>query len=189
MALKPLNDRIIIEPSEAETRTASGLVLPDSAQEKPQRGRVLAVGPGKRLDNGTLSVPDVTVGDTVLYGKYAGTEVKLAGKDYVILRAEDVLGILMGEGKSAKKSGAKPAKSTAKAKPTAPKTKPASKAKHAAKAKPATKTKPVALKAKVGAKTKPAKKVTAAAKPKAVKPKATKPAQLKAKKVGKKGKK
>lgn len=119
MALKPLNDRIIVEPSEAETRTASGLVLPDSAQEKPQRGRVIAVGPGKRLDNGTLAVPDVSAGDTVLYGKYSGTEVKLAGKDYVILRAEDVLGILVGEGAS-KKVAAKPAKPAPKQKPAAP---------------------------------------------------------------------
>ena len=189
MALKPLNDRIIIEPSEAETRTASGLVLPDSAQEKPQRGRVLAVGPGKRLDNGTLSVPDVSVGDTVLYGKYAGTEVKLAGKDYVILRAEDVLGILMGDGKSQKKSEAKPAKPAAKAK-SAPKPKSAPKAKPAApKAKPAVKAKPAAAKAKGAGKSKPAKKATVAAKPKAAKPKPSKPAQAKAKKAGKKGKK
>ena len=190
MALKPLNDRIIIEPSEAETRTASGLVLPDSAQEKPQRGRVLAVGPGKRLDNGTLSVPDVSVGDTVLYGKYAGTEVKLSGKDYVILRAEDVLGILMGEGKSPKKSDAKPAKTAAKAKP-APKAKSGPKAKPAAskKVKRAVKAKPAAPKAKAPAKAKPAKKATAAVKPKAAKPKATKPATAKTKKAGKKGKK
>jgi chaperonin GroES len=96
MALKPLNDRIVVTPAEAETRTASGLVLPDSAQEKPQRGQVLAVGPGKRLDNGTLVRPDVSVGDTVLYGKYSGTEVKLQGHEYVILRADDVLGIIEG---------------------------------------------------------------------------------------------
>ena len=112
MALKPLNDRIIVTPAEAETRTASGLVLPDSAQEKPQRGKVIAVGPGKRLDNGTLVRPDVNVGDSVLYGKYSGTEVRLAGEDYVILRAEDVLGIVVGGAapKTTKPAKAIPAK-------------------------------------------------------------------------------
>ena len=190
MALKPLNDRIIIEPSEAETRTASGLVLPDSAQEKPQRGRVLAVGPGKRLENGTLSVPDVSVGDTVLYGKYAGTEVKLAGKDYVILRAEDVLGVLMG-GAPSKKMAAKPTKPVAKS-PARPR-KEATKKKAAPKAKPAPKSAPKA-KPKAAAKGKSAAKAKPAAKPQAAgkaKPGATpkaKPA-AKAKKTAKKGKK
>ena len=138
MALKPLNDRIIVEPSEAETKTASGLVLPDSAQEKPQRGRVLAVGPGKRLDNGTMAVPDVSVGDVVLYGKYSGTEVKLGGTDYVILRAEDVLGVLVGEAKPVKKAATKPAKkeAPAKSKPAKATAKPAAKASKKGKAAP-----------------------------------------------------
>jgi chaperonin GroES len=150
MSLKPLNDRIIVEPSEAETRTASGLVLPDSAQEKPQKGKVLAVGPGKRLDNGSLAKPDVSVGDVILYGKYSGTEVKLAGKEYVILRAEDVLGILVGEKAAAKTVRAKlpakqkPARSKPGVKPKA--AKPAKSAKAAAAkpkpAKKATKAKP-----------------------------------------------
>ena len=96
MALKPLHDRIIVEPSTAETTTASGIILPDSAQEKPQRGKVLAVGPGKVLDTGKLSQMDVKPGDTVLYGKYAGTEIKLEGKDYVIIRQEDVLAVVEG---------------------------------------------------------------------------------------------
>ncbi len=96
MNLKPLHDRIIIEAAEKETKTASGLILPDSAQEKPLRGTVIAVGPGKMMDSGTLSTMDVKVGDMVLYGKYAGTEVTVEGKDVVILRADDVLAILEG---------------------------------------------------------------------------------------------
>lgn len=95
MNLKPLHDRVIVEASAKEERTASGILLPDSAQEKPQRGTVLAVGPGKRLDNGKLAEIDVKTGETVLYGKYAGTEVTVDGKDYVILRAEDILGVVM----------------------------------------------------------------------------------------------
>lgn len=96
MALKPLQDRIIVEPSAAETTTSSGIILPDSAQEKPQRGKVLAVGPGKMLDTGKLSQMDIKVGETVLYGKYSGTEIKLSGVDYVILRQEDVLAVVEG---------------------------------------------------------------------------------------------
>jgi chaperonin GroES len=96
MNLKPLNDRIIIEPAAKEEVTAGGIILPDSAQEKPLKGTVLAVGPGKRLDNGKLAEVDVKVGETVLYGKYSGTEVTVAGKDYVILRAEDVLAVVSG---------------------------------------------------------------------------------------------
>jgi chaperonin GroES len=94
--IQPLHDRIIIEAASKEDRTAGGIILPDSAQEKPQRGTVVAVGPGKRLDSGTLAPVDVKTGDTVLYGKYAGTEVSVGGKDYVILRAEDVLAVLEG---------------------------------------------------------------------------------------------
>lgn len=114
MGLKPLNDRIVVEPSEAETKTASGIILPDSAQEKPQRGVVLAVGPGKLLDSGKVATIGVKVGETVLYGKYSGTEVKLSGKDYVILRQEDVLAVLEGSSKSA--AAKKPAKAVKKGK-------------------------------------------------------------------------
>ena len=96
MALQPLQDRIVIEAAPKEEKTASGIILPDSAQEKPLRGTVLAVGPGKRLDSGQLAPVDVKVGDTVLYGKYSGTEVNVEGKDYIILRAEDVLAVLEG---------------------------------------------------------------------------------------------
>ena len=95
MAIQPLHDRIIVEAAAKEEKSAGGIILPDTAQEKPQRGKVLAVGPGKRLDSGQLAPLDVNVGDTVLYGKYGGTEVKVDGKDYIILRAEDVLGVLV----------------------------------------------------------------------------------------------
>ena len=94
MTLKPLHDRIIVEAAAKEEKSAGGIILPDAAQEKPQRGAVLAVGPGKRLDSGKLAEIDLKVGDTVLYGKYSGTEVTVSGKDYTILRAEDVLAIL-----------------------------------------------------------------------------------------------
>lgn len=96
MTLTPLHDRIVVEAAPKEEKTASGILLPDTAQEKPQRGKVLAVGPGKRLDSGQLAPVDVSVGDTVLYGKYAGTEVTVSGKDYVILRAEDILAVVVG---------------------------------------------------------------------------------------------
>lgn len=97
MNLTPLHDRIIVEAAAKEERTAGGIILPDNAQEKPQRGSVLAVGPGKRQDSGKLAPMDVKVGDVVLYGKYSGTEVTVGGKDYTILRAEDVLAVLEGQ--------------------------------------------------------------------------------------------
>ncbi|MEQ1934267.1 MAG: co-chaperone GroES [Fimbriimonadaceae bacterium] len=103
MNLKPLNDRIIVEAASKEEKTAGGIILPDAAQEKPLKGTVLAVGPGKRLDSGTLAPIDVAVGDTVIYGKYAGTEVTVSGKEYIILRADDVLGVLTKELAGAKK--------------------------------------------------------------------------------------
>jgi len=89
--LKPLDDRIVVEPVEAEEKTAGGIVLPDTAKEKPQRGKVLAVGPGKLLDNGKRSDVSVAVGDEVIYGKYAGTDIELDGRDIKILRESDVL--------------------------------------------------------------------------------------------------
>lgn len=96
MSIQPLHDRIVVEPAAKEEKTASGIILPDSAQEKPQRGTVIAAGPGKRLDSGQLAPTGVSIGDVVLYGKYGGTEVKVDGKDVVILRAEDVLAVLEG---------------------------------------------------------------------------------------------
>ena len=97
MAIQPLHDRIIVKAAEKEQKTASGIILPDSAQEKPQRGQVIGVGPGKRLDSGALAPIDVKVGDTVLYGKYGGTEVRVDGEDVIILRADDILGVVVGE--------------------------------------------------------------------------------------------
>jgi chaperonin GroES len=94
MNLKPLGDRLIVEPIEQEEMTASGIVLPETAKEKPMQGKVLAAGPGGRKDDGSRIVMDVNVGDTVLYAKYAGTEVKLDGKKYLILRETDVLAVL-----------------------------------------------------------------------------------------------
>ncbi|HLK14922.1 MAG TPA: co-chaperone GroES [Fimbriimonadaceae bacterium] len=97
MNLKPLHDRIIVEAAPKEEKSSGGIILPDSAQEKPQRGTVLAVGPGKRLDSGQLAPVDVKVGDVVLYGKYGGTEVTVGGTDYVILRADDILAVTTAE--------------------------------------------------------------------------------------------
>jgi chaperonin GroES len=92
--LKPLGDRIVVKALEAETTSAGGIVLPDTAKEKPQRGEVLAVGPGKLLDNGQRSTIDVKVGDKVVYSKYGGTEIKIGGEEVIILRGDDILGIL-----------------------------------------------------------------------------------------------
>ncbi len=95
MNLKPLDDRIVVKPNEAETQTASGLVIPDTAKEKPQQGAVLAVGPGKRSDSTGEIIPlGINVGDIVLYSKYGGTEVTIAGEDVLVLNARDVLAIV-----------------------------------------------------------------------------------------------
>ena len=95
VSIKPLEDRIVVKPLDAEQTTASGLVIPDTAKEKPQEGEVLAVGPGRFDDDGEKRIPlDVKVGDTVLYSKYGGTEVKYSGEEYLILSARDVLAIV-----------------------------------------------------------------------------------------------
>ena len=92
MALQPLDDRIVVKPGESEETTASGLVIPDTAKEKPQQGEVIAVGPGKRSEQTGEVIPvGVSVGDTVLYSKYGGTEVKVDGEDLLVLRESDVL--------------------------------------------------------------------------------------------------
>jgi len=93
MAVKPLDDRILVKQSDAEEMTAGGIVLPDTAKEKPQRGVVKAVGPGKMLDSGKRAKPGVKKGDEVFYAKYGGTEVKIDGQDYVILRESDLLAV------------------------------------------------------------------------------------------------
>ena len=92
--LKPLADRLVVEPREREEQTPSGLVLPETAKEKPQEGGVLSVGPGRRDENGKRIEMDVAVGDTVLFAKYAGTEVKIDGKKLLILKESDVLAII-----------------------------------------------------------------------------------------------
>lgn len=93
-SIRPLHDRIIVKRSEPETRTASGIVIPDSAGEKPEQGEVLAVGPGKRNDQGERITPDVKAGDRVLFGKYSGQTVKLGGDEVLVLKEDDVLGIV-----------------------------------------------------------------------------------------------
>ena len=94
MNLKPLGDRLIVEPIEQEEMTASGIVLPETAKEKPMQGKVLAAGPGARKDDGSRVAMDVSVGDTVLYAKYAGTEVKIEIQKYLILKETDILAIV-----------------------------------------------------------------------------------------------
>jgi chaperonin GroES len=88
---RPLDDRVVVQPMEAEQTTAGGIVLPDSAKEKPQRGKVVAVGPGKLLDNGVRATLSIAVGDEVIFGKYGGSEIEVDGVDYKILRESDVL--------------------------------------------------------------------------------------------------
>ena len=94
MKLKPLSDRIVVKAHEAEEKTASGIILPDTAKEKPQMGEVLAVGPGKINENGTLNKMSLKKGDDVLYGKYSGSEVSVDGQDLMIMRESDILAIL-----------------------------------------------------------------------------------------------
>lgn len=93
MTLKPLGDRVVVKPIEQEEKTAGGIVIPDTAKEKPQQGEVIAVGPGRVLENGERLKPEVSVGQRVLYAKYGGTEVKLNGQEYLILRESDILAI------------------------------------------------------------------------------------------------
>jgi chaperonin GroES len=95
MDIKPLGDRVVIKPLEAETKTKGGIVLPDSVKEKPQEGKVVAVGRGKILENGTVSAPEVKVGDKVLYGKYSGNEITTKeGEELLVMREEDILAII-----------------------------------------------------------------------------------------------
>ena len=94
MNIRPLHDRIIVERVEEETTTAAGIIIPDSAKEKPQQGSVVAVGKGKVTEDGKVLPLDVKVGDTVLFGKYAGTDIKLEGKEYLMMREDDILGVV-----------------------------------------------------------------------------------------------
>ena len=94
MAVTPLDDRVLVKRLDAEEKTAGGIVLPDTAKEKPQRGKVIAVGAGKRLDNGSRTEPSVKVGDVVLFGKYAGTDIKIEGEEHSIMRESELLGVI-----------------------------------------------------------------------------------------------
>jgi chaperonin GroES len=96
MNFRPLNDRILVKRVEEETKTAGGIIIPDSAKEKPLQGEVLAVGAGKIQEDGTVRPIDIRVGDKVLFGKYGGTDIKVDGEDRIILREDDVLGIVEG---------------------------------------------------------------------------------------------
>ena len=102
MDIRPLHDRIIVERLEEETKTAGGIIIPDTAKEKPQQGKVIAVGKGKKTEDGKLLPLDVKVGDRILFGKYAGTEIKIEGKEFLMMREEDVLGVIEGGGKKKK---------------------------------------------------------------------------------------
>lgn len=95
-SIKPLSDRVVVKPEAAEEKTSSGLYIPDTAKEKPQRGKVVAVGPG-RVENGTKIDMSVREGDAVLYGKYSGTEITIDGEDFLIMRETDILGIVEGK--------------------------------------------------------------------------------------------
>ena len=96
LKVRPLDDRVVVQPMESEERTAGGIVLPDSAKEKPQRGTVVAVGAGKLLDNGKRGELSVQVGDQVIYGKYGGTDIEISGKEVKILRESDILAKVIG---------------------------------------------------------------------------------------------
>ncbi|HEY1204072.1 MAG: co-chaperone GroES [Bryobacteraceae bacterium] len=102
MNIRPLYDRIVVRRLEDKETIQGGIIIPDSAKEKPQEGQVIAVGQGKRLDSGKVVAPDVKAGDRILFGKYSGSEIKLDGEEYVIMREDEVLGILEGAAQQAK---------------------------------------------------------------------------------------
>jgi len=93
--IRPLQDRVLVKPAEAkEEEMRGGIIIPDTAKEKPQEGEIIAMGPGKRSDDGKIHPLDVKVGDTVIYGKYAGTDIKIEGDDYLLMREDDILGVI-----------------------------------------------------------------------------------------------
>ncbi|MBW1709979.1 MAG: co-chaperone GroES [Deltaproteobacteria bacterium] len=94
MNVRPLQDRVLVQRVDEEETTKGGIIIPDSAKEKPQEGKIIAVGKGKILDNGTTVKPDVKAGDKILFSKYAGTEIKIEGEEYLIMREDDILGVL-----------------------------------------------------------------------------------------------
>src|SRR5579872_3138887 len=105
MNIRPLYDRIVVKRIEEQETTRNGIVIPDSAKEKPQEGEVMAIGKGKRLDEGQMVVLDVKVGDRILFGKYSGNEINIAGTEYIIMREDDVLGVLDAAPKTLAKAG------------------------------------------------------------------------------------
>ncbi len=104
MNIRPLYDRIVVRRIEEQETTCNGIIIPDSAKEKPQAGEVMVVGRGKRLEDGELVALDVKVGDRILFGKYSGSETKLNGTEYIIMREDDVLGVFVSDVKAAKKA-------------------------------------------------------------------------------------
>src|ERR1700752_3018063 len=104
MKFRPLHDRVVIERIDAEAKTAGGIIIPDTVQEKPQQGKIIAVGPGGRDENGKLIPIDVKVGERVLFGKWSGTEVKIDGHDYLIMKESDIMGVLTDVETSRKKA-------------------------------------------------------------------------------------
>ena len=100
MKFRPLHDRVVVRRIDAEEKTAGGIIIPDTAKEKPQQGEVLAVGPGKRDEAGKLIPPDVKAGDQILFGKWSGTEVKVDGEDLLIMKEDDIMGVVEGAAKS-----------------------------------------------------------------------------------------
>jgi chaperonin GroES len=102
MAFRPLHDRVLIQRIEQEDTTRGGIIIPDTAKEKPMQGKVIAVGPGAKAEDGTVTPLDVKTGDRVLYGKFAGTEINIDGEDYLVLRESDIMGILEDSGSQAK---------------------------------------------------------------------------------------
>ncbi len=94
MKIKPLGDRVIVKPLDSEEKTAGGIIIPDTAKEKPQKGKIEAVGPGKKSDKGECLAMNVKEGDTVLYGKYSGTEIKIEGSEYLIMHEDDIFGTI-----------------------------------------------------------------------------------------------
>ena len=104
MKFRPLHDRVVLERIDAEEKTAGGIIIPDTAKEKPQQGKVVAVGPGGRDESGKLIPIDVKVGDRVLFGKWSGTEVKIDGEELLIMKESDIMGIIEGSAKTSKKA-------------------------------------------------------------------------------------
>ena len=106
MKFRPLHDRVVVERIDAEAMTAGGIIIPDTAKEKPQQGKIVSVGPGGRDDRGTLIPIDLEVGDRVLFGKWSGTEVKIDGVEYLIMKESDIMGVLEGAPESSAKKKA-----------------------------------------------------------------------------------